>query len=100
MNGDLNNKKQPRRAISNHVPILVVPDTPPSGDSSEYMSMCLEYSTSNRSQSIGPNLLPSWDIRRYLSISIRSAIFHGWHWEMIFMRERFFPQRTKIYTTC
>jgi len=39
MNGDLNNKKQPRRAISNHVPILVVPDTPPSGDSSEYRSL-------------------------------------------------------------
>jgi|GEM_PF-4455263 len=40
MNGILNNKKQPRRAIPNHVPMLGVLATPPSGDSSEYRFVC------------------------------------------------------------
>lgn len=45
--GRLNNKKQPRRAISDHVPILVVPGTPPSGDSSGYRSLYLNNSISD-----------------------------------------------------
>jgi hypothetical protein len=36
MSGNSDNKKQLLRAISNHVSILGVPDTPPSGDSSKY----------------------------------------------------------------
>ncbi len=40
MSGRLSNKKQPLKGrVSDHVPRLVVPATPPSGDSSEYRSL-------------------------------------------------------------
>ncbi len=41
MNGVFDNKKHPRRDVSNHVPMLGVPATPPSGDNSEYRFLYL-----------------------------------------------------------